>query len=256
MSLPLRPDQMSVGTGWRYRKEPRKGELHAAHDYEVPIGTHVFAVRDGTVLARNDDVPNDSHGEPSNWILLGITYKGRPATVYYQHLSPGLDVKVGERVTAGQKLGESGSSGHATGPHLHLAAMWGRRDSIDKRYDYMDDIPLDEDAPKDGTASNNICIFPPSLVFVSEEEEELMALSEETLRALARAVLDANIPKVTPDGGTGSVRGFLQNIHKQATEANTRSEEALKIANEIRDLLKERRDADNAAPAPSGAGNP
>lgn len=165
MAMPLPSNHMNIGTGWRYSK----GGLHAAFDYPVPIGTPIFAVRNGTILDCNDGVANNRPGEdgktgdPSNWILLGITYRGRAASVYYQHLSPGLDVKKGQRVSAGQKLGETGNSGHTTGPHLHLATMRGHRHA-ETRYAYLKDIGPSEGAPN-GVASNGACIFPPSLVF-------------------------------------------------------------------------------------------
>lgn len=163
MSLPLPANQMKVGTKWRYSN----GGLHAAFDYPVPIGTSVFAVADGTVLASNRGVTNKPKqvvGAPSNFILLGITHEGKKASVLYQHLSPDIDVKNGDKVKAGQKIAESGSSGNATGPHLHLATMWGHRDRAG-RYDYLHNIGAKEGPPADGTASNEICIFVPSRVF-------------------------------------------------------------------------------------------
>ena len=165
MSNPLPANRMdTVGTRWRYSK----GGLHAAFDFKVSDGTPVFAVSDGKVLACNDGVANVARpgvvGAASNWVLLGITHKGRPVSVYYQHLSPGLAVRTGQQVKAGDKLGESGRSGNATGPHLHLATMWGHR-KRSTRYAYMIAIRDSEDAPGDGTASNDICIFPPSLVY-------------------------------------------------------------------------------------------
>jgi murein DD-endopeptidase MepM/ murein hydrolase activator NlpD len=163
MSLPLPADKMKVGTQWRYSK----GGLHAAFDFPVPSGTPVFAVAAGTVLACNDGVtnkPKQVPGAASNWVLLGIIHRGRNASVLYQHLSPGIDVKQGQKVKAGQKLGESGSSGNATGPHLHLATMWGHRDK-GSRYAYLTGIGSNGKVPNDGTASNEICIFPPSLVY-------------------------------------------------------------------------------------------
>jgi hypothetical protein len=164
MALPLPAGKLIVGTRWRYSDRG----LHAAFDYKVGNGTPVFAVANGTVLDCNDGVTNTPKpgqtGAPSNWVVLGITYSGRKASVLYQHLSPGLNVKKGQKVTAGKQLGRSGSSGNATGPHLHFATMWGHR--VGKtRYDYMKGIGDNEGVPQDGTASNEICIFPPSLVF-------------------------------------------------------------------------------------------
>jgi murein DD-endopeptidase MepM/ murein hydrolase activator NlpD len=39
------------------------------------------------------------------------------------HLSR-IDVKPGEEVTRGQRLGLSGATGRVTGPHLHWAIRW------------------------------------------------------------------------------------------------------------------------------------
>jgi murein DD-endopeptidase MepM/ murein hydrolase activator NlpD len=163
VALPLAADQMIVGTGWRYSK----GGLHAAIDYKVPIGTTVFAVGAGTILACHDGVTNKSvhvTGAPSNWVLLGIKHAGMPASVLYQHLSPGIAVSAGQKIKGGDTLGESGSSGNAFGAHLHVAAMVGHRDK-GTRYDYLHSIGAKEGPPTDGTASNEICIFPPSLVY-------------------------------------------------------------------------------------------
>jgi hypothetical protein len=168
MATPLAPKLMKLGTSWRYSDL----SLHAGYDYPVPVGTTARAVRDGTVLATHDGVPNNVppesgfSGAPVNFVLLGITYKGKPVSVLYMHLSPGLSVEPGQAVKAGQKLGNSGNSGHTFGPHLHVAAMFGHRDEATK-FAYLDDIPHDE-PPPNGVASNGITIFPPSQVFGRE----------------------------------------------------------------------------------------
>jgi murein DD-endopeptidase MepM/ murein hydrolase activator NlpD len=175
MTLPLRSKQMRMGTKWRYSK----GGLHAAHDYPVPIGTPTLPSRmapSSTATMGSRTHPCPKAGAPSNWILLGITYKGKPASVYYQHLSPGRDVKKGQHVAAGHTLANTGSSGHATGPHLHLAAMFGHRDA-DSRYAYMRDIGPNE-CPPTGTTSNGICIYSPSQVFGGSAEREGSARSK------------------------------------------------------------------------------
>jgi murein DD-endopeptidase MepM/ murein hydrolase activator NlpD len=88
---------------------------HLGIDYAAPRGTPVWAVGDGTVIFRGY-----SGG-------LGRLVKVRHANdyvSYYGHLSrfpPGM--KVGERVHQKEVVGYVGSSGLATGPHLHFQLM-------------------------------------------------------------------------------------------------------------------------------------
>ena len=141
-----------VTAGMRYSS----GAFHGALDISMPIGTHLLAARDGIVTDCHDGVSNDGdHGanSPSNWITLVVNWKGQDTTLLYQHLSPGLKVQRGQAVKAGQYIGDSGQTGHATGPHLHIAANHGRKTGAN-RYDYM---------KNDG--NNADIIFPPSDVW-------------------------------------------------------------------------------------------
>lgn len=143
------------------RKYYSSGALHAAYDYALPLNTPLYAVRNGVILAASDGVKNNKPGEaiysgkPSNWIVLGyVNKKGKKRSVYYQHMSPGLKVKTGQRVRAGQLLGYSGNTGNSSGPHLHFAAWKGwlpNPESAASRYAYMNDP--------------SILIYPPNRTF-------------------------------------------------------------------------------------------
>lgn len=152
-SPPLR-GRLNVNAGMYYSS----GGPHFALDLQASIGTPTYAVGDGVIVDMNDGVSNDGYhgsGAPSNWITLGIIYKGRKATVYYQHLSPGVSkfVSKGQHVKAGQVIGQTGNTGNSTGPHLHLATQWGWKTEAG-RYDYLNGGPNGPDL-----------IFPPNQVW-------------------------------------------------------------------------------------------
>ena len=129
------------------------GSLHAAWDIACPIGTKVYACRDGYVIDSRtgvrDNRPgyNPGPGAASNYVLLGFEYKDRPASLYHQHLTRAV-VHDGQRVRAGELIGYSGNTGFSTGPHLHLSAQWGHSAN---RYLYL--------------VSSAARIYPPALVW-------------------------------------------------------------------------------------------
>jgi murein DD-endopeptidase MepM/ murein hydrolase activator NlpD len=82
---------------------------HRGIDYAARTGTPVFATGDGRVIAASY---NNASG---NYVVL---QHGQAYTTKYLHLSK-KHVKKGQRVTQGQIIGKVGSTGYATGPHLH-----------------------------------------------------------------------------------------------------------------------------------------
>ncbi|WP_034383227.1 M23 family metallopeptidase [Deinococcus sp. YIM 77859] len=83
---------------------------HYGTDYPAPVGTPVLAVNDGTVVVAGK--------YPVRGGLVVIDH-GAGVTSLYFHQSR-VTVKVGQKVTRGQKIGEVGSTGLSAGPHLHL----------------------------------------------------------------------------------------------------------------------------------------
>ena len=88
--------------------------IHRGTDFHAPSGTPVVAANDGEVII--------AQGMFYEGNLVVIDH-GQQFTTMYMHLSK-IEVKVGERVTKGQRIGLSGATGRVTGPHLHMSARW------------------------------------------------------------------------------------------------------------------------------------
>ncbi len=87
---------------------------HSGADYKAATGTPVMAVADATVALAAD------HFFSGGSVFLD---HGDGLFSMYFHLSK-IDVKAGAEVRRGQKIGEVGSTGRATGPHLHFGLRW------------------------------------------------------------------------------------------------------------------------------------
>ncbi|KAA1170681.1 peptidoglycan DD-metalloendopeptidase family protein [Marinobacter salinexigens] len=84
---------------------------HEGTDYGAPTGTPIKAAGDGRVL---------SAGNKGGYGRAVVLQHGDNITTLYAHMSRlGKGIKRGTRVKQGQTIGYVGSSGMATGPHLH-----------------------------------------------------------------------------------------------------------------------------------------
>ena len=88
----------------------RWGRLHAGVDLAAPHGTPIVAAGAGVVVAAG------AEGGYGNAILID---HGNGYLTHYGHLSA-TAVVAGQHVAAGQHIGDEGSTGHSTGPHLHF----------------------------------------------------------------------------------------------------------------------------------------
>jgi murein DD-endopeptidase MepM/ murein hydrolase activator NlpD len=94
-----------------------KGQGHNGIDLRAAIGTPVHAALDGVVWQTNLGIaPNCQYGK---WVL--IKHPDGLSTLY-AHLSS-ITVSAGQTVSTGDLIGYSGSTGYATGPHLHLTVF-------------------------------------------------------------------------------------------------------------------------------------
>jgi hypothetical protein len=111
--LPLCP----IALAWPLRAPvgspfgPRGTSFHPGLDLTAPAGAPVGAAAPGRVIFAAYD--------PGGYGKLVEVAHGGGVVSMYAHLSA-ITVSVGQTVATGERLGRVGSSGEATGPHLHF----------------------------------------------------------------------------------------------------------------------------------------
>lgn len=126
------------------RKHPILNTIraHKGIDYAAPKGTPVVATADGRVTFANT---NGSFGK------LVVIQHGERFQTKYAHLNGyAKGIKSGARVQQGQIIGYVGSTGSATGPHLHYEFLM---DGIHRNYRTIhDQLPKAIKLPQDELA--------------------------------------------------------------------------------------------------------
>lgn len=87
----------------------KKNFVHGGVDIKANLGTPILATAAGEVT----DV-----SEREGWGKLIVIRHDETFETWYAHLND-FNVKTGDKVVAGQKIGTVGSTGNSTGPHLH-----------------------------------------------------------------------------------------------------------------------------------------
>ena len=109
-AVPIKdPFRFTSGFGYRW------GRLHAGTDFAAPHGTPIYATADGVVTHAGW---SSGYGN-----LIKIQHEFGIET-RYGHLSK-LRVKVGQRVSRGDRIGDMGNTGRSTGTHLHYETRVG-----------------------------------------------------------------------------------------------------------------------------------
>ncbi len=101
-----------MGSAFGMRADPFTGQysMHSGVDFAAPAGTTIFAAAGGVVVGA------EMHPAYGNTIQID---HGNDLSTLYAHASR-IDVKVGDLVKRGQKIGAVGTTGRSTGPHLHF----------------------------------------------------------------------------------------------------------------------------------------
>ena len=95
---------------------------HKAIDIAASSGSPVYAAENGTVsYVQIWDGSYDTTGMMSYGHMVEIRHADGNTTLY-AHLSE-INVKQGEKVVRGQRIGRVGSTGNTTGPHLHFEVI-------------------------------------------------------------------------------------------------------------------------------------
>lgn len=103
-----------------------RGQNSAWFTYDQPV----LAVADARVVAAADGYPDQVPEKPTavgideadgNYVILELD---TGIYAFYAHLRPGsVSVKVGDRVSKGEHIAQTGNSGSTTGSHLHFQLM-------------------------------------------------------------------------------------------------------------------------------------
>lgn len=110
LASPMQFSRVTSGFAMRFHPILQTWRAHLGVDYGAPTGTPVRTVGDGVV---------DFAGVQGGFGNVVFVRHNNNDTTVYAHLSR-IDVRKGQSVTQGQRLGAVGATGWATGPHLHF----------------------------------------------------------------------------------------------------------------------------------------
>ena len=119
VAMPVRSNAVRQTSGFGMRRHPLTGRstMHNGLDWAGPRGTPILASADGVVKRAGRE------GGYGNMVVLEHAFG---IETYYAHLSS-IDVRPGQRVSRGQKIGGMGTTGASTGVHLHYEVRIGGR---------------------------------------------------------------------------------------------------------------------------------
>jgi murein DD-endopeptidase MepM/ murein hydrolase activator NlpD len=110
LASPLEFSRMTSGFKMRFHPILKTWKAHLGVDYAGSTGTPIRSVGDGVV---------EFAGQQNGYGNVVFINHGRQKTTVYAHMSK-INVRKGQSVAQGQNIGAVGSTGWATGPHLHF----------------------------------------------------------------------------------------------------------------------------------------
>lgn len=123
LKAPLKFSRISSGfTSRRFHPVQKRYKAHLGTDYAAPYGTPILSVGDGVVEKAGYSAGNGNY--------VKVRHNGTYSTQYL-HMRKIL-VRAGQVVQQGQTIGEVGSTGLATGPHVCFR-FWKNGEQVDHR---------------------------------------------------------------------------------------------------------------------------
>jgi murein DD-endopeptidase MepM/ murein hydrolase activator NlpD len=110
LASPMEVSRVTSGFAMRMHPVMNTWRAHKGVDYGAPTGAPVRSIGEGKV---------DFAGRMNGYGNVVEIDHGRGDTTLYAHLSQ-VDVRQGQAVERGQRIGAVGATGWATGPHLHF----------------------------------------------------------------------------------------------------------------------------------------
>lgn len=107
---PLAFSRVTSGFKMRFHPIQQRWMAHRGVDYGAPTGTAIRTVANGVV---------EFAGVQNGFGNVVYVNHGKDTVTVYAHMSR-IDVKRGQNVSQGDTIGAVGSTGWATGPHLHF----------------------------------------------------------------------------------------------------------------------------------------
>ena len=109
------PGYRRISSTFGYRNAPLAGAStnHKGVDFAASTGTPIYAAAAGTVTSAGYS------GKAGNLIIIN---HGNGLLTYYMHCNT-IFVSAGQKVSKGQNIGQVGTTGNSTGPHLHFQVM-------------------------------------------------------------------------------------------------------------------------------------
>lgn len=137
---PVREDKLNrnvramSGFGVRIHPVLKVKKMHTGIDFTAPVGTAIQVTGNGKVV----DVRRESGG----YGLHVVVDHGFGYQTLYAHMKS-VDVKVGQKLTRGQKIGTIGNSGTSTAPHLHYEVIY-KGQKVNPIHYVIDGLSLEE----------------------------------------------------------------------------------------------------------------